>query len=50
MVGKNREVTYDQVKAILERTAISDTIPSTGQTCGSIPDTVFPNNHVITFN
>ncbi len=36
MVGKNRNLTYDRVKSILESTAVRSTV-SSGQTCGSIP-------------
>jgi hypothetical protein len=45
MVGKDRAITYDRVKSLLESTATTNVVTN-GETCGNIPDNQFPNNHV----
>lgn len=41
MVSKNRQVTYDRVKSLLEETAVRD-VPAIGESCDGVPDTQWP--------
>ncbi|KAF0716731.1 Aste57867_2695 [Aphanomyces stellatus] len=45
LISAKPGITYDEIYKALTTTAVRDTLKSSNQTCGGIPDTLFPNNN-----
>ncbi|KAF0716730.1 Aste57867_2694 [Aphanomyces stellatus] len=45
LISAKPGITYDEIYKALTTTAVRDTLKSSNQTCGGIPDTIFPNNN-----